>query len=144
MAYVVGKKVLKDTESEFDSVAYGIASPTRRGDVMFEQTFTSFDAAKSNLRNLLLTKQGERVMQPEFGTGLHSLLFEQMDENEFATRVEETITQSVSFWLPYIQIEDIEVDMSDEMRDRNMVGLKLLFRVGSTIETQELTFTIQG
>jgi len=144
VAYVIGRKVIKDTESEFDSVAYGITSPTRRGDVMFEQTFTSFDAAKSNLRNLLLTKQGERVMQPEFGTGLHSLLFEQMDEAEFAKRVEETITQSVSFWLPYIQIEDIEIDMSDEMKDRNMVGLKLLFRVGSTIETQELTFSVRG
>ena len=111
---------------------------------MFEQTFTSDDAAKSNLRNLLLTRKGERIMQPEFGTGLHSLLFEQMDETEFAQRVEQTITQSVSFWLPYIQIEDIEIDMSDEMKDRNMVGLKLLFRVGSTLEPQELTFTVQG
>jgi hypothetical protein len=34
--------------------------------------------------------------------------------------------------------------MSDEMKDRNMVGLKLLFRVGSTIETQELTFSVRG
>lgn len=144
MAYVIGKKIIKDTETEFDSVAYGITSPTKRGSNMFEQTFTSDEAAKSNLRNLLLTRKGERMMQPEFGTGLHSLLFEQMDETEFAQRVEQTITQSVSFWLPYIQIEDIEIDMSDEMKDRNMVGLKLLFRVGSTLEPQELTFTVQG
>ena len=144
MAYVIGRKVIKDTESEFDSSAYGITSPTRRGAVMFEQTFTSYDAAKSNLRNLLLTKQGERVLQPEFGTGLHSLLFEQMDDVDFENRLEETITQSVGFWLPYITVESIEVDMSDEMKDRNMVGLKLGFRVGSDIQLNELTFTIQG
>ena len=81
MAYVLGKRVIRDTESEFDSHAYGISSPTKRGDVMFEQTFTSYEAAKANLRNLLLTAKGERIMQPEFGSGIHSLLFEQMDDN---------------------------------------------------------------
>lgn len=143
MAYVIGRKVIKDTESEFDSVAYGIASPTKRGNVMFEQTFTSLDAAKSNLRNLLLTKRGERVMQPNFGTGLHSLLFEPMD-NEFEQKLQETITDSVRFWLPYITIENIEVDMSDEMKDRHTAGMKIEFTVGNNIDTQELTFTVQG
>lgn len=143
MAYVIGRKVIKDTESEFDSIAYGIASPTKRGNVMFEQTFTSLDAAKSNLRNLLLTKRGERVMQPNFGTGLHSLLFEPMD-NEFEQKLQETITDSVRFWLPYITIENIEVDMSDEMKDRHTAGMKIEFTVGNNIETQELTFTVQG
>ena len=143
MAYVIGRKVIKDTESEFDSVAYGIASPTKRGNVMFEQTFTSLDAAKSNLRNLLLTKRGERVMQPNFGTGLHSLLFEPMD-NSFEQKLQEMITNSVNFWLPYITIENIEVDMSDEMKDRHTAGMKIEFTVGNNIETQELTFTVQG
>jgi phage baseplate assembly protein W len=143
VAYVIGRKVIKDTESEFDSVAYGIASPTKRGNVMFEQTFTSLDAAKSNLRNLLLTKRGERVMQPNFGTGLHSLLFEPMD-NSFEQKLQEMITNSVNFWLPYITIENIEVDMSDEMKDRHTAGMKIEFTVGNNIETQELTFTVQG
>lgn len=143
MAYVIGRKVIKDTETEFDSVAYGITSPTKRGNVMFEQTFTSLDAAKANLRNLLLTKRGERVMQPQFGTGLHSLLFEPMD-NAFEQKLQEMITNSVSFWLPYITVENIEVDMSDEMKDRHTAGMKIEFTVGNNIETQELTFTVQG
>lgn len=143
MAYVIGRKVIKDTETEFDSVAYGITSPTKRGNAMFEQTFTSLDAAKANLRNLLLTKRGERVMQPQFGTGLHSLLFEPMD-NSFEQKLQEMITNSVSFWLPYITVENIEVDMSDEMKDRHTAGMKIEFTVGNNIETQELTFTVQG
>jgi len=143
VAYVIGRKVIKDTETEFDSVAYGITSPTKRGNVMFEQTFTSLDAAKANLRNLLLTKRGERVMQPQFGTGLHSLLFEPMD-NAFEQKLQEMITNSVSFWLPYITVENIEVDMSDEMKDRHTAGMKIEFTVGNNIETQELTFTVQG
>jgi len=143
MAYVIGRKVVKDTESEFDSFAYGISSPTKRGTVMFEQTFTSYDAAKSNLRNLMLTARGERVMQPEFGTGLHELLFEPFDDT-YENRLQEMITQSVNFWLPYITVESIEVDMSDEMKDRHIANVNIQFTVGNEIDTQELTFTVQG
>ena len=143
MAYVIGRKVVKDTEKEFDSFAYGIVSPTKRGDVFFEQTFTSYDAAKSNLRNLLLTAKGERVMQPEFGTGLHDLLFEPFDD-EYESKLEETITQSVGFWLPYINIDSIEVDMSNEMKDKHMANMTVKFSVGDSIETNELTFTVRG
>ena len=143
MAYVIGRKVVKDTESDFDSFAYGISSPTKRGAVMFEQTFTSYDAAKSNLRNLMLTARGERVMQPEFGTGLHELLFEPFDDT-YENRLQEMITQSVNFWLPYITVESIEVDMSDEMKDRHIANVNIQFTVGNEIDTQELTFTVQG
>ena len=142
MAYVLGKKVVKDTE-EFDSYAYGIASPTKRGNTMFEQTFTSYDAAKSNLRNLLLTRRGERIMQPNFGSGLHSLLFEQADD-ELETKLEETITESVNFWLPYINIEEIDIQMTDEMKDRNQATMNIKFTVGNDIDLNELTFTVQG
>jgi phage baseplate assembly protein W len=143
MAYVLGKRVVKDTEKEFDSYAYGITLPVKRGNTgFFEQAFTSYDQAKSNLKNLLLTKKGERVMQPEFGSGLHSLLFEQLDEN-LEERLQQTITETVNFWLPYITIDEIDVEMTDEMKDKNMAKMTIGFRVGNQIDTQEVTFTIQ-
>jgi len=144
MAYVIGRKVVKDTEKELDSFAYGITLPAKRGETgFFEQAFTSYEQAKSNLKNLLLTKKGERVMQPEFGTGLHSLLFEQLD-SQFESKLEEIITTSVSFWLPYITIDEIDVEMTDDMKDMNRANMKIGFRVGNQIDTQEITFTIQG
>lgn len=142
MSYELGRKVILDTE-EFDSYAYGISSPTKRGDVMFEQTFTSFDAAKSNLRNLLLTRRGERIMQPEFGTGLHSLLFSQIDD-EFESNIQSTITESINFWLPYIIIDEIEIEATDEMKDRNQVGLSISFRVGEDEQINQLAITFEG
>jgi phage baseplate assembly protein W len=137
------KKIVKDT-TEFSNSAYGITLPVQRGNSgYFNQAFSSFEQAKSNLRNLLLTKKGERVMQPNFGTGLSSLLFEQMDES-FEEKLKDTITNSVNFWLPYISIEEIDVNMTDEMKDRNTAELKLSFTVGNQIETQEVTFTVEG
>jgi phage baseplate assembly protein W len=143
MAYVLGNKIVKDTK-EYDSYAYGITLPIKRGgNGYFEQAFTSFEQAKSNLKNLLLTKQGERIMQPQFGTGLEALLFEPMDD-EFETKLTDVITQSVNYWLPYINIEQIDIEMTDEMKDRHIAHMKIQFTVGNQIELQEITFTVRG
>lgn len=143
MAFILDKKVVKDTKS-FNDFAYGITLPVKNGNTgFFESAFSSYEQAKSNLKNLLLTKKGERVMQPNFGTGLASLLFEQMD-GSFEEKLKETITNSVNFWLPYISIEEIDVKMTDEMKDRNTAELKLSFTVGNQIETQEVTFIVEG
>lgn len=144
MAYVLGRKVVKDTE-EFDSYAYGITLPIKNGqNGYFEQAYTTHEQAKSNLINLLLTSRGERVMQPDFGTGLKELLFEQIDDELFGDRIKTTILDSVSFWLPYVTIEDIEVEMTDEMKDRNQANVSIQFSLGDQLETQEITFTVQG
>lgn len=143
MAYVLGSKIVKDTQ-EFDSYAYGITLPIKKGNTgYFEQAFTSFEQAKANLKNLLLTAKGERVMQPEFGTGLQSLLFEPMDDT-FEDRLQDVITQTVSYWLPYINIEEIDVEMTDAMKDNHTANMTIQFTVGNTIETQEITFTVRG
>ena len=143
MAYVLDRKVVKDTK-EFNDFAYGITLPVQRGNTgYFNQAFSSFEQAKANLRNLLMTRKGERVMQPNFGTGLHELLFEQMTD-EFEVKLEETITKNVNYWLPYITIQQIDVEMTDEMKDRHIAHMNIQFTVGNQIETQEITFTIQG
>jgi len=144
MAYILDKKIVKDTD-EYSNHAYGITLPIRRGNgTMFNQSFSSFEAAKSNLRNLLLTNKGERILQPEFGTGLQELLFEQLTDGMLEEKIETAITDSVNFWLPYIDIEEIEVDMTDEMKDINTAGVKLKFSVGGQFESQELTFNIEA
>ena len=143
MAYVLDKKVVKDTK-EFNDYAYGITLPVQRGNtVYFNQAFSSFEQAKTNLKNLLLTRKGERIMQPNFGTGLHELLFEPMTD-EFETKLQETITKNVNYWLPYINIEEIDIEMTDEMKDNHTANMTIQFTVGNQIDTQQITFTIQG
>lgn len=143
MAFILDRKVVKDTE-EFNNFAYGITLPVKRGNTgYFEQAFSSFEQAKSNLKNLLLTRKGERIMQPNFGSGLHELLFEQADD-QLEQRLEEEITNTVNFWLPYIEISEIEVTMTNEMKDKNQVDMKVVFTVGNTFEPQEITFTVEG
>jgi phage baseplate assembly protein W len=144
MSYILDKKIVKDTE-EFSNSAYGITLPIQSGGgTMFNQSYSSFEAAKSNLKNLLLTNKGERPFQPNFGTGLASLLFEPLVEGVLEEKLESAITTSVNYWLPYIDIDEIEVQMTDEMKDLNRAVVKLLFSVGGQFESQELTFNIEA
>jgi|Laugrespbdmm15dd_1035085.scaffolds.fasta_scaffold04264_3 phage baseplate assembly protein W len=144
MAYVIGKQIQKDSNPELQSSAYGIKLPAKLGNTgYFDQAFTTYEQAKSNLRNLLATKKGERIMQPEFGTGLHSLLFEQLDTN-LEQDLQNVITQTVSFWLPYINIEEIDVRMTDEMKDMNRAEMSITFSVANQIDLQTVSFTIRG
>ena len=144
MAYVIGKQIQKDSNPELQSSAYGIKLPAKLGNTgYFDQAFTTYEQAKSNLRNLLATKKGERIMQPEFGTGLHSLLFEQLDTN-LEENLQNVITQTVSFWLPYINIEEIDVRMTDEMKDMNRAEMSITFSVANQIDLQTVSFTIRG
>ena len=143
MAYVLNKKLVRDTE-EFNDYAYGILLPVQKGDTgYFRQGFESYEQAKSNLKNLLLTRRGERIMQPEFGSGLHELLFEQATD-DLEERLQETIENTVGYWLPYINIDEVDIEMSDELKDQNRANMTVRFRVGTDINTNEITFTIQG
>ena len=93
------------------NVAIGVALPFVRDNKTgwFDQSFTTLDAAKSNLRNLLLTMKGERLMQPNFGTDLMKLVFEQ-DDGTLVDRIRETIIDATEYWLPYLKLNTIEVN----------------------------------
>jgi len=71
------------------------------------------EAIKQNLKMLLLTAPGERIMQPEFGVGLHNYLFENINESTFSDIVQRIQSQT-STYIPAINLEDIDFVTSDE------------------------------
>src|SRR5210317_359171 len=137
MAIVLGQKNVKDTES-FNDYAIGITLPIQITNTAFAQSFTTREQVSSNIKNLLLTKRGERVLQPEFGSGLQELLFEQNVDN-FEEKIENVINSSIEQWLPYVTIEQIDIEATDELRDTNRINVSLKFRVGNDANLNELT-----
>ena len=142
MAYELNKKIVIDTE-EFNNYAVGITLPIQRGNEgYFRQSFRTFDQVRSNLKNLLLTKRGERILQPDFGSGLHDLLFNPATE-KFEEDLENTINDAVAQWLPYILVEDINIDISKEMTDNNQAKVSLKFRQEGDQTLDTLTFLVE-
>ena len=91
---------------------------------LFGLTETTLEQAGHNIKNLLLTAKGERVMQPDFGSDLRALLFEQADE-DIEERIEETILESISTWLPYISVE--KIDIIEDKTTPNLMKVNLNF-----------------
>ncbi len=128
-------------------IRVGVTLPFNRDNKSgwFSQSFTTLDAAKSNLRNLLLTMKGERVMQPNFGTDLMKLVFEQ-DDGTLRDRIRETIIDATEFWLPYLTLNTIEVNDTIETDDMNFnrYNVKLVFSLKNVPDIHEsITFTLE-
>ena len=106
-------------------VAVGVKLPFGKPNGLFAQSFTTEEQAVSNLKNLLLTRKGERPFQPLFGSDVYSLLFELIDK-DIEERMSKTLSDDIKFWLPYIVIDNISIDSNP---DRNSVKIQLRFRV---------------
>lgn len=121
-------------------VAVGVMLPFGKNKGLFSLSYTTEEQAISNLKNLLLTRKGERPFQPEFGSDVYSLLFEQMDIN-IETQLSEQLSEDIQFWLPYIVIDDIVVKPDF---DRNFVSISLSFRVTEDGANQQITVFIDS
>lgn len=141
MAIVLGKKMMIDSK-QFEDYAIGITLPIQIGNTAFNQSFKTADQAKSNIKNLLLTKKYERLMQPEFGSGLQELLFE-INDDQFADKLENTIVDTMAMWLPYITVDNIDIIQSNELKNSNTVEVSISFRVGDTANLESVTFNAQ-
>ena len=140
MAVVLGSKPVKDLES-FNDYAIGITLPLQISNVAFNQSFTTLEQVRTNIKSLLLTKRGERVMQPNLGSGLNELVFD-MNDDIFASDIEDTIIGTLQQWLPYVTVEEIDIEQTNELKDTNRINISLKFRIGDSINLNELTFTV--
>jgi phage baseplate assembly protein W len=137
MAIELGKINVTDLAvNDYKVLGIGINETSNSGGV-FATNFTTLTQAKSNLTNLILTKKGERVSQPEFGCDIWKILFEQIVDGEIDNEVERVISESVNIWLPYLEINEIIVDYNDEYKDANKFGVEINFSLKSNRNLSE-------
>jgi len=93
-----------------------------------------------NLKMLVLTNPGERVMDPNFGVGISRYLFEnnvQINGSAIRSRI---MTQ-VSNYLPYINITNIDIQ---ERFDENMVGVQITYFIDSFTQEEILYLNLEN
>ena len=113
----------------------GLSFPLRRDDNNdFKLTKTSLEQAQHNLKNLFLTFPGERVGQPEFGSRIRELCFEQVDD-DLPNKIEEEVRRTVSTWLPYINVQ--EVNTLNEEGDENKIFVQVKYSTTLNPSTME-------
>jgi phage baseplate assembly protein W len=121
-------------------VAVGVKLPFGKPNGLFAQSYTTEEQATSNLKNLLLTRKGERPFQPEFGSDVYSLLFENIDL-DLNERISDTLSEDIKFWLPYIVIDNIDIETEP---DRNFLRIELRFRVTEQGANQQIILFVDS
>ena len=77
---------------------------------------TFYELAKQNLKMLLLTAPGEKIMNPSFGVGLKTYLFEMNGESTYSA-IREKIGEQVKIYLPYIRITGLDFKIPENNPD---------------------------
>jgi uncharacterized protein len=96
-----------------------------------------------NLKMVLLTIPGERVMDPDFGVGLKTYLFEPQITQTHAN-LSANIRRQVAKYLPFIKITNIKFQSSEdsEIIPPNYLSVVLSFRVDLVDLSETLVITV--
>ena len=118
------KPYIQDNDN---NVFIGIDLPIRLGtdkQGFFASTTSTIEAVKNNIRNLLNTHKGERLMHPNMGLNLRNLLFEP-NMQELDMRIQSEITDLISYWLPFVTITEIDILTADNDLDINQQTIRI-------------------
>lgn len=122
----------------FDIISFdGTSQDTKLGiklefnnDKVINSSVTNAEKTLANLKTLLLTRVGERYMQPEFGTRLADAIFEP-NTDEIVTVLNDYITTAINKWLPEITITSIDIKSNDDDKNRHIIHIQILFNINN-------------
>jgi|TARA_R110002153_G_scaffold150278_1_gene301805 uncharacterized protein len=107
--------------------AIGVSLPFS-GKAVFNSTYQTKDAIKANLINYLLTGQGERYLNPTFGTPIRNLMFENINQ-DMISNVRSVISRGLKEFFPTVSPTDFQVKGDP---DQNTVTLLMKYRILNT------------
>jgi len=93
---------------------------------------------KQNLKMIILTSPGERVMDPEFGVGIREFLFLNYTEN-VEQKIRSKIKKQIALYLPVVTITNMRFQAG---QDYNSLSLSIEYSVPDIGVSDLLEFTI--
>lgn len=82
---------------------------------------------ESSLEILLTTKQGERIMHPNFGCNLEELLFNPLDRT-LITYISDLIKTAILYYEPRIDVHSISIQADSSLEGKILITLDYLVR----------------
>lgn len=116
------------------NIAIGVSLPFN-GPVAFNPTYSTQEQIKSNLINLLLTNKGERIMNPQFGADLKTVLFEGITEDT-SVIIRNLISTNVSIFVPEVTVTNLIIDKQE---DQNTISITVQYRINLSGNADQIT-----
>jgi phage baseplate assembly protein W len=117
------------------NLAVGVNLPFS-GPSVFTSNYLTSQAIKNNLINYFLTNPGEIPLNPTFGGGLRSFIFQQISENSL-DGLKENVSLKLETYFPNVIINSLDVLKRD---DENSVVVQLKYSIANSNINDNLTF----
>jgi len=117
------------------NLAVGVNLPFS-GPSVFTPNYLTSQAIKNNLINYFLTNPGEIPLNPTFGGGLRSFIFQQINENSI-DGLKENVSLKLETYFPNVIINSLDVLKRD---DENSVVVQLKYSIANSNINDNLTF----
>ena len=98
------------------------------GPGVFNITYETKDAIKTNMINFFLTGAGERFLNPTFGSGLRNLLFDQLTQDKI-DQIKSVIQECFSVYFPRVVTTDMQLNAQP---DTNTVYFTMSYTISET------------
>jgi len=100
----------------------------------FRSTYTTQNAIKNNLINFFLTELGERYLNPTFGGGLRSFIFEQITNNT-TELLKEDIQAKINTYFPNVIVSSLDVFQNTDI---NSLVVSINYTIADTAISDEI------
>lgn len=131
-------KDIVSTEKKIYGFGYPIPSSPKKGYFAKQSGIT---LVRNNLRQLLLTNKGERVMLPDYGTNLYYFLFEPLDKFT-VQNIRDDILGAISKYAPGVTVTRLLVVPSGNVSLDGLQGFSITLNV-QIEELNNQTFDLQ-
>jgi phage baseplate assembly protein W len=123
------KPYIEDRDS---NIFIGIDYPFHKSNGVegwFASTNTTIKSIKNNIKMLLNTNKGERLMQPNLGINLRKFLFEQYNDESRIT-IQNEILDTFKTWLPFVEIKELDINMEGtDAIGKNKMSIFITFNI---------------
>ena len=107
----------------------------------FEMNETTIAAVREDIKILVLTNKGERVVNTDIGTNVGVImgqLFDPVDREELEIQIGAEIRGALETWMPYVTLTDIEVfRREDNLRGFTLRENDILIRMQYSLNNAE-------
>ena len=102
-------------------------------------TLKNESAIARSIRNIVFTSPGEKFFNPDFGSNISKVLFENIDEIS-AIQIKEEIELSIKNFEPRVRLTEVEINPN---YDNNQFDVTINYKItGIDVPPQQLEFVL--
>lgn len=120
----------------------GWAFPVRPGPDGLLRLTRQDEAVRNSIFLILATAPGERLMRPEFGCGIHDLVF-QANTASLRGAVQAQVRESLSRWEQRIDVIDVRVEAAPQAGHQLLIRIDYRLRANNTLFNLVYPFFLQ-